>query len=439
MVNRTLQECLLKVKDEAINLGEEIFRNPELGFKEKNTVKEIKKLLNKYNLNYTDNLAITGLKATLDSGKPGPHIGLVCELDAVPTLNHAYCNKEDNAAHSCAHHGQVAVMVGLFIAINESNILKDLCGKISLIATPAEEYCDFTYRKELVAEGKLKYMSGKQEMIFQGVFDDIDMVLSCHTMGTGIPYDMEVNSSLNGFLGKRATFKGQAAHAGAFPSEGINALNAATLSMSAMNFLRETFKEEDAIRLHFILTEGGTSVNTVPERAVIDMYIRGKTLEAILDVNKKVDRALRAGALAIGCELEISNEPGYLPLTQDLNLSKLVEETAKEFISEERILRNCHSFASGDIGDLSQLIPTIQVGVGGYQGRIHGHDFKTKDFEVAYITPMYYLGESVIKLLENDGKKALEIKNNYKPLVNKAQYLELLDKSNEKQKYKVEV
>ena len=75
------------IKNEMINLGENIFENPELGFKEFETNKLICKIFDKYDIAYKSDIAITGIKATLDSGKKGPHIGLLCEIDSVPSTD----------------------------------------------------------------------------------------------------------------------------------------------------------------------------------------------------------------------------------------------------------------------------------------------------------------------------------------------------------------
>lgn len=431
-------KSLDNIKEEMIALSESIFKKPELGFKEYNTNESICKILDKYNVSYDNDVAITGIVATIDSKKEGAHIGLLCELDAVPTINHEFSNKEDNAAHTCGHYAQVGTMLGVFLGLKESKVLDSLGGKVTFIATPAEEYCDFEYRKCLVDSGKLTYISGKQEMIKLGVFDNLDCVISCHTMGTGTEYLAETNSTLNGFLGKRAVFKGKSAHAGANPSEGINALNAATLAMNAITFLRETFKEEDAIRVHYVMSEGGTTVNSVPEQTTLDMYIRAKTLDAILEVNKKVNRALRAGALGVGCDIEICDTGGYLPLTQDENLTKVIENNLLDFMSKDKILKDCHSYASGDIGDLSHLVPTIQIGVAGFSGNIHGYNFKTGDVNLAYNLPMEYLGSATIDLLTNGGKIAKEIKNKFNTRLTTSEYIDLLNSLNQNKLYSVE-
>ena len=427
------------LKKEMINLSEEIFKNPELGFKEFETNKLICEKLEKYKINYINDIAITGIKATIDSKKEGPHIALLCELDSVPSTEHKYLGKRDNCAHSCGHYAQVGMMLGTFLALKESNIIDELGGKVSFLATPAEEYCDFDYRENLVKENKLSYISGKQEMIKLNTFKDIDLVLSAHAMPPGTGHFAEVNSSLNGFLGKKITFRGVSAHAGLNPSDGVNALNAANVALNAIAYLRETFKEEDAIRVHYVISDGGASVNSVPDKVTIDMYIRAKTLDAIIDVNKKVDRAFRGGALAIGAEVEITNTGGYLPLTQDESLTQAVKDNMLKFMDKDKIISDCHSFASGDIGDLSYLLPTVQIGVSGFAGRVHGNDFRTEDTHIAYELPINYFTETVKDLLKDNGKRTKEILSNYKQRLTFDQYIKLLNDTNKTDLYKAEV
>lgn len=434
-MDKRVWDAIDSIKNEIINLGEEIFENPELGFKEFETNKLICQILDKYNIAYKNDIAITGIKSTIDSGKEGPHICLLCEIDSVPSTDHKFLGKKDKCAHSCGHYAQIGIILGTFISLKESGIINDLGGKISFVATPAEEYCDFNYRENLIEDNKISYMSGKQEMVRLNIFNDIDLIISCHSMPPNDKYYAEINSSLNGFLGKKITFKGEASHAGLNPWDGVNALNAANVALNAIAYLRETFKEEDTIRVHYVISEGGASVNSVPEKVVLDMYIRAKTLEAIIDVDAKVNRAIKGGALALGAQVKISNTGGYLPLTQDKNLTQLLKENMLKFMDEDKILKDCHSFASGDIGDLSYIMPTVQIGVSGFAGRIHGNDFRTEDKYLAYELPMKYIASSVIELLKDEGKKTKEILSNYKQSLNFEQYIQLLNDTNNTQVY----
>ena len=181
---KQVHETLDRILPEIIAMSEDIYRHPELGFKEFRTREKTIEALDKAGIPHED-VAYTGIRAVLDSGKPGPNIGLITEFDAVPTFGHPYASEDSYAAHTCGHYGQLGVMMSLFLAIKESGMLKDLCGKVTLLVTPAEEFCDMDYRKELIREGKTSHPSGKQEMIATGVFDDVDLMLSCHAKSEG--------------------------------------------------------------------------------------------------------------------------------------------------------------------------------------------------------------------------------------------------------------
>ena len=169
---KSVHEALDQILPEIIAMSEDIYCHPELGFKEFRTRKKAIEALDKAGIPHED-VAYTGIRAVLDSGKPGPNIGLITEFDAVPTFGHPYASEDSCAAHTCGHYGQLGVMMSLFLAIKDSGMLKDLCGKVTLLVTPAEEFCDMDYRKELIKEGKISHPSGKQEMIATGIFAHI--------------------------------------------------------------------------------------------------------------------------------------------------------------------------------------------------------------------------------------------------------------------------
>lgn len=328
-----------------------------------------------------------------------------------------------NAAHSCGHSNQTAIMLGVMRALKESKILDKLGGKVTLIGTPAEEFTDFDYRKNLIKENKISYMSGKQDMIKNGVFDDIDIIISCHTMG-GIETSMaDVNSSLNGFILKNITYYGKAAHAGATPHLGINALNAAVIGLSAVNAQRETFIDEDNIRVHGIIKEGGQTINSVPEKVVIEAYVRGNSWNSIVDANSKVDRAFKAGAYAVGGKCIIENTIGYLPFKQCSPLSSVLKDNMANLIGIENIIDGKKSMASEDIGDLATIKPTIQFGFSGFTGNVHGSDFDIVNNELAYLIPAKAIAMTVYDLLKNNGEEASKIIEESKTKFTKEEYI----------------
>ena len=121
-----------------------------------------------------------------------------------------------------------------------------------------------------------------------------------------------------------------ASHAGGAPQLGINALSAAMLALNAIHAQRETFWDKDTIRIHPIITKGGDAVSVVPAEVHMETFVRGGSRDAIIDANMKVDRCLRAGAMAMGAEVEINTIPGYLPQRNDRGMGEPVRVSSRE-------------------------------------------------------------------------------------------------------------
>lgn len=405
--------------DEVIALGEALFKIPELGYKEFKTREMMLEYFERNGLTEFVDHSITGLIKTIGPEDAKYNIGLICDLDGVPTMGHPYSNPVDNAAHSCGHHLQMSISAGIFVLLNKYNLL-DGDVKVTFIATPAEEFCDLDYRNNLIKDGLVKKASGKQNMLLDGVFNDIDMVLNMHTNGT-CDNILDINSKLNGFIGKKVTFVGKSSHAGAFPHLGLNALNAANLSMTAVAMLRETFEDRNHIRFHPILTSAGTTVNTVPEEVTMETYVRGASADAIIDANTRINNAITHSAKAVGCEAIIKDTPGYMPTHMSKELSSLVLDSILEYVDEDRVNQDQESFASGDVGDISSVLPTVQLGFGGNKGLVHSKTFDTEDFDAAYILPMKVLLSSIMKLMDKDNLD--RVISNFKPFYTLDQYI----------------
>jgi metal-dependent amidase/aminoacylase/carboxypeptidase family protein len=218
-----------------------------------------------------------------------------------------------------------------------------------------------------------------------------------------------VPASNNGCIVKTVRYAGRAAHAGGAPHMGINALYAAQIGLAAINAIRETFRDEDTIRVHPIITHGGSQVNVIPAEVRIETYVRGRSVEAILDANVKVDRALRAGALALGAKVEIETLPGYLPLMCDPTLSEMFRANAGTLVGAENFRQIGHRTGSTDMGDLSQIMPVVHPYMGGAQGTGHGADFAIVDSELAYVAPAKALAAMVIDLLADGASGARDV------------------------------
>ncbi|MBO7214541.1 MAG: peptidase dimerization domain-containing protein, partial [Clostridia bacterium] len=234
-----------------------LWANPETGYKEFKTSKYLEDRFIELGYDIVRAENITGFYTTLDTGKPGPTLLIMGELDSIICPSHPESDKTTGAVHSCGHSAQCAALLGIAAALKEPHALDNLSGKIKLCAVPAEELLEIEFRADLIKKGIIKYYGGKTEFIARGYFDDVDLAFMVHT--TGLPYYRMLKGAV-GIIAKKITFKGKAAHAGGCPWDGKNALYAANTALSACNALRETFKEEDIIRFHPIITSGGSMV-----------------------------------------------------------------------------------------------------------------------------------------------------------------------------------
>ena len=236
-----------------------IWQNPETGYREVKTTAYLAKAFEElgYKLTYAE--GITGFYTVLDTGREGPEVLVLGELDSVICPTHPECDKETGAVHACGHHAQCAALLGLAAALKEPHVLDGLCGRIRLCAVPAEELLELEYRKELRAKGTIKYFGGKPEFLRRGYFDGVDLAFMVHASSSFV-----VTDGMIGCITKNVIYKGKSAHAGGSPWLGTNALYAANCGINAANALRETFKEADVIRFHPIVTHGGDIVNAIP-------------------------------------------------------------------------------------------------------------------------------------------------------------------------------
>ena len=325
---------------------------------------------------------IPGFFTDLDTGRPGPKVCVLGELDALDIPGHP--EAVNGIAHLCGHHGQCAAMLGIACALKEPGALDGLSGSIRLMLVPSEELVQVSFRDKLRAEGKIRYFGGKPEFMHRGYFDGVDMVMNVHQGGParkdGVVFDAIVGC--NGCLTKRIVFKGKTAHAGAWPQGAINAQNAAMLALQACNDLRETFYDGDTIRWHPVMRPSDCAVNNVPELVVVESYVRGKSMEAIKRENAKINRAIAGAALAIGARVELHDRPGYAPGQFDANFMKLMEKACGDMVGRKKVSFSYSAWGSGstDMSDLACVMPSAWFNVnGGFTGSGHRIDYRIVD------------------------------------------------------------
>lgn len=354
---------------------------------------------------------IPGFFVKIDTGREGPCVLVFGELDAVKCATHPDANPETGAVHACGHNAQSAALVGIAAALKREGALDALSGSILLCAVPAEELIEIEYRDSLIQKGIIKYYGGKAEFLRRGYFDGVDLAFMVHTSR-----QLGCNLGSVGIVAKRVIYKGRAAHAGSGPQNGINALYAANIGLSAMNAVRETFVEDDLVRSHPIITKGGTVVNGIPDVVEIESYIRAKTYDAMKRANEKVNRAFVGGALSMGANVEIIDAPGYAPLYNDPNMIEIAKRAAKSAYPDHAFeAKQRYGTGSTDMGDISVLFPSVHPYAPGASGVGHGDDFIISSPELACVACAEWQLEMLRLLLENGAAEAKRIKAEFVP------------------------
>jgi len=401
-----------------------IWHHPETGYKEFVTSKYMEDTFRNLDYDLVCAEDLTGFYTRIDTGRPGPEVLVMAELDSIICSAHPDADPTTGAAHSCGHHAQCAAMVGIAAALKEPGMLDGLSGSIRLCLVPAEELLEIEYRSHLKKDGKIKYMGGKSEFLSRGYFDGVDLAFMVHTAK-----NTSIVSGQVGCMAKNIIYKGKAAHAGDSPWNGINALYAANCGLNAVNAVRETFKEADIIRVHPIVTKGGDMVNAIPEEVRLESYVRGSSFDGIVAANQKVNQALIGAALSLGANIDIIDIPGYAPLCNDQNMIQLMKDAADAVIPHHQCeVHSVIESGSTDMGDLSCVMPVIHPYCGGAEGLSHGKNYRIADVEKACVDSAKWQLAMLRLLLQDDAAQAKKIVSEYKPLFSsKEEYLAFMD------------
>lgn len=427
-IEKKIIQSIEEHREEIIAIGRDIFEHAELGYKEFCTSEIFCKYMEKFGIETEKNLAITGAKGYLGGkDKDGITVALIGELDALPIKDSPYTNPETGAAHCCGHNAQMAAMMGALYGLCGREVQDAMDGRLVFFAVPAEEFVEVEFKNELMNQGKIRYGGGKSELIRLGAFDDIDIAVGHHVTSDA---DIKVmNNASTGFVNKMVRFKGKASHAADAPFLGVDALNAATLAMQAVNMQQESYRDQDTVRVHGFISHGGDAMNVIADNITMEYSVRANNLPAIENANEKFDRSMRAGAVATGCGVEIITMPGYLP-TVPVEDNRAVVEAVAEVGDGYQVLPCDPTLIQGgstDFGDVSEIMPLLQFNTGGYEGALHDKGLHPVDEELAYVVPAKIFALTAYKLLRNNGEYAKAVLESFHPTLTKEQYIAYME------------
>jgi amidohydrolase len=349
-VKAAISEAVDRLADELETLSKKIHDNPELAYQEVKACAWLSEFLGRQGFKVEQGVGgvETAFRATIETGE-GPTIAILCEYDALPGIGHA-----------CGHNviATSGAGAGAALAAVKDQLPK---GRVQVIGTPAEEGG-----------------GGKIKLIKAGVFKDVDAAMMIHGFDRTL-----LHQDLLGIARATLEFTGRASHASADPWEGVNALDACVQTYNAVSMLRQQMRPD--CRIHGIITSGGAAANIIPEYASAIFYVRAPSIDAMWDLYRRVIACAEGAAKASGCELQVTQHDSvYEPMKSsrvllDLFKTNMTSVSLKEGepIPDRK--------GSSDVGNVSQVLPTIQpmIGIAPEGMAIH-----TRDFADAAVKPL---------------------------------------------------
>lgn len=430
-IEQRIIEIIESRKEDIIAFGDDIWHHAERGFQEVRTSARFAEELKNLGLEYIQTgLAVTGVKAYLKNpGESYRHtIALMGEMDGLPIPDHQSVNPETGIAHACWHNAQITGVLGAAMALTDPEVMGAIDGNIVFFGCPAEEMGEADELVKLQNAGKIKYFGGKAQLISEGALDDLDMIVAHHTMACGVGIN---NMTTNCNISKRVTFLGKAAHGTRAPF-GVDALEAASLAMAAINTQRECFQEKDYVRIHGFFVDGGTANNIISDKVQMSYSIRASYPEALKNADFRVDRAIKGAAAAVGAGVRIETFPGYLSdrPAQDI---ELLEQVIHELVPDvEPVIRDSaknpaiHNCASNDYGEVSQILPFIKFTTGGTEGAAHTKGANIVNQYDAYVIPAKIFAVYAYRLMKNQAKELEKFLSPFKPAMTKDEVLNFI-------------
>jgi len=314
-----------RLADDLERLSHRIHQHPELGYQEVKAAGWLAEFLETQGFKVERGVAgvDTAFLGTVDNGE-GPTIAIMCEYDALPGIGHA-----------CGHNviATAGAGAGAALAAVRDQLPK---GRILVVGTPAEEG----------GGGKVRLIQG-------GIFRGVDAAMMVHGWDRWIGHQ-----DLLGIVRVGFEFTGKAAHASVDPWEGVNALDAVIQTFNAVSMLRQQVRPE--ARIHGIVTHGGAAANIIAEFAAALFYVRAPKLDEMWALHKRVIACAEGAARATGTTLKtVENDNAYEPLKQAPSLLNVYRANLSTLGAVESPAPS-DRLGSSDVGNVSQVVPTIQ-------------------------------------------------------------------------------
>ncbi|GIM48226.1 hypothetical protein DNHGIG_37750 [Collibacillus ludicampi] len=353
---------------EIIRLAEQFQNTPETGFSEFQTSRMLADYFKHIpNLDVKWGIAVTGVAASLYTGRPGPRIAVTADLDGLEN------------GHLCGHHMQISTMAATAMILANCGIMHWAGGEVRFLACPAEEYEESEYRKKLLLERRIMDWSGKLDFLQRGLFDDIDAVISVHLADDLPERRVIVGFQTEGFWLLRLICEYQGSRFRAW----------CQIHQHLQEWIR--LVQADGQRRVVLSEKGGDGA------IEIVLYIFETSYDEV--IQERLIQQLRNSIRQVFFRFHIEKENGYAPFSQDSVLTDLASQQITRLLGKDAVMIRPVIQGATDLGNVARRIPTIQPLIGGTRGHTHSQSFHVVDKWMAYIFPVKLMIGMIIDIL----------------------------------------
>ena len=316
-----IHPLILEIEKEIIDNRRYFHKHPELSFKEYNTSKIIVEKLEEMKIPYKNNIAKTGITATIEGREKGKTIALRADMDALPiqeTSDVPYKSINDGIMHACGHDGHIAMLLGAAKAINQ--LKHNLKGNVKLIFQPAEEG-----------------HAGAKHMINEGVLDDVDEIYGIHlwnyqNVGEIGVKDGPIMAAADIF---EIDIIGKGGH-GATPHGTVDAIVVASHIINSMQTIvsRNTNPLESTV-VTIGMINGGYNFNIIADKVTLKGTARSYTEENRSLIKNRMTEIIYGAEKMFGAKINLKYKDGYPPTINNIDCTRNVISAADKVISKK--------------------------------------------------------------------------------------------------------
>ena len=298
--------------DETARVARQIWEWAEVGYKENRSSALLRDRLKTAGFKITDGVAGIPTAFTAEFGSGGPVIAILAEYDALPGINQDASPTRapiagKTAAHACGHNLFAAGSLGAALAVRDWLKATGTPGRVRLYGTPAEEGG-----------------SGKVYLVREGLFKDVDFTIHWHA-------DDENSAAARTSLANRSAkfrFTGVSAHAAAAPERARSALDGVEAMNMMANMMREHVPQQT--RIHYVITQGGSAPNVVPDFAEVFYYVRHPDADQVRSIWTRLEAAAQGAAQGTGTKVEWEIIHGNNALLVNEPLAKMMDAKLRQ-------------------------------------------------------------------------------------------------------------